>query len=32
MVNVSPTDALAGYAPASTVGLTSVIGMRPVME
>lgn len=31
MVNVSPTDALAGYAPASTVGVTSVIGMRPVM-
>ena len=31
MVNVSPTAALAGYAPASTVGVTSVIGMRPVM-
>jgi hypothetical protein len=30
-VNVSPTDDLAGYAPASTVGVTSVIGMRPVM-
>ena len=31
MVNVSPTEAFAGYAPASTVGVTSVIGMRPVM-